>query len=180
MARGGGYYLRLNKNNRGYLISVGTFTHHEKWRARIMDMITAYQRWVITLRTPNTIRRYQNNVKRFSRMVWNKEPWELTFDDLNSVNRLEIKAKFYKPLIEKGLGQETIRGYFPPFKKYVEKLNELKLFDKPINADKFQFTGQVLPSKKQLISRVEKVEKELAELKQLLATYDYDRREIEA
>lgn len=143
-------------------------------------MITAYQRWVLTLRTPNTIRRYQNNVKRFSRMVWNKEPWELTFDDLDSVDRLEIKAKFYKPLIEKGLGQETIRGYFPPFKKYVEKLNELKLFDKPINADKFQFTGQVLPSKKQLISRVEKVEKELAELKQLLATYDYDNREIEA
>ena len=30
MARGGGYYLRLNKNNRGYLISVGQFTHHEK------------------------------------------------------------------------------------------------------------------------------------------------------
>lgn len=143
-------------------------------------MITAYQRWVITLRTPNTMRRYQNNVKRFSRMVWNKEPWELTFDDLISVDRLEIKAKFYKPLIEKGLGQETIRGYFPPMKKYVEKLNELKLFDKPINADKFQFTGQVLPSKKQLISRVEKMEKELAELKQLLATYDYDRRKIEA
>lgn len=143
-------------------------------------MITAYQRWVISLRTPNTIRRYQNNVKRFSRMVWEKEPWELTFDDLNSVDRLKIKAKFYKPLIDKGLGQETIRGYFPPMKKYVEKLNELKLFDKPINADKFQFTGQVLPSKKQLISRVEKIEKELAELKQLLATYDYDNREIEA
>ena len=30
MARGGGYYLRLNKNNRGYLISVGQFTHHNK------------------------------------------------------------------------------------------------------------------------------------------------------
>ena len=30
MARGGGYYLRLNKNNRGYLISVGQFTHQEK------------------------------------------------------------------------------------------------------------------------------------------------------
>lgn len=113
-------------------------------------------------------------------MVWEKEPWELTFDDLNNATRLDIKEKFYNPLIDKGLGQETIRGYFPPFKKYVEKLNELKLFDKPINADKFQFTGQVLPSKKQLISRVEKMEKELAELKQLLSTYDYDRREIEA
>lgn len=145
-----------------------------------MDMITAYQRWVLTLRTPNTIRRYQNNIKRFSRMVWEKEPWELTFDDLNSVNRLDIKEKFYNPLIDKGLGQETIRGYFPPMKKFVEKINELKLFDKPINADKFKFTGQVLPSKKQLISRVEKMEKELAELKQLLATYDYDRRKIEA
>ena len=30
MARGGGYYLRLSKNNRGYFISVGTFTHHRK------------------------------------------------------------------------------------------------------------------------------------------------------
>lgn len=30
MARGGGYYLRLNKNNRGYLISVGQSSHHEK------------------------------------------------------------------------------------------------------------------------------------------------------
>lgn len=145
-----------------------------------MDMITAYQRWVISLRTPNTIRRYQNNVKRFSRMMWEKELWELTFDDLNNATRLDIKEKFYNPLIDKGLGQETIRGYFPPMKKFVEKLNELKLFDKPINADKFQFTGQVLPSKKQLISRVEKLEKELAELKAILDTYDYDRREIEA
>lgn len=145
-----------------------------------MDMITAYQRWVITLRTPNTIRRYQNNVKRFSRMMWEKEPWELTFDDLNNATRLDIKEKFYKPLIEKGLGQETIRGYFPPMKKFVEKINDLKLFDKPINADKFQFTSQVLPSKKQLISRVEKIEKELAELKKILDTYDYDNREIEA
>ena len=143
-------------------------------------MITAYQRWVISLRTPNTIRRYQNNVKRFSRMMWEKELWELTFDDLNNATRLDIKEKFYNPLIDKGLGQETIRGYFPPMKKFVEKLNELKLFDKPINADKFQFTGQVLPSKKQLISRVEKLEKELAELKAILDTYDYDRREIEA
>ena len=143
-------------------------------------MITAYQRWVISLRTPNTVRKYQNNVKRFSRMVWEKEPWELTFDDLNNTTRLDIKEKFYNPLIDKGLGQETIRGYFPPVKKFIEKINDLKLFDKPINADKFQFTGQVLPSKRQLISRIEKVEKELEELKQLLATYDYDRREIEA
>ena len=145
-----------------------------------MDMITAYQKWVITLKTPNTMRKYRECVGKFSRMVWNKEPWELTFDDLNNVDRAGIKERFYQPLIDKGLGQETIRGYFPPVKKFVEKINELKLFDKPINADKFQFTGQVLPNKKQLISRVEKIEKELAELKQLLATYDYDRREIEA
>lgn len=145
-----------------------------------MDLTIAYQRWVITLKTPNTMRKYQGHVKRFSRMVWNKEPWELTFDDLNNIDRAGIKERFYQPLIDKGLGQETIRGYFPPMKKFVEKINELKLFEKPINADKFQFTGQVLPSKKQLISRVEKVEKELAELKQLLSTYDYDDREIEA
>lgn len=30
MARGGGHYLRLSKNNRGYSISVGQFTHREK------------------------------------------------------------------------------------------------------------------------------------------------------
>lgn len=30
MARGGGYYLLLNKNNRGYLISVGQSSHHRK------------------------------------------------------------------------------------------------------------------------------------------------------
>ena len=145
-----------------------------------MDMITAYQRWVISLRTPNTMRKYQSNVKRFSRMMWDKEPWELTFDDLNNATRLDIKEKFYNPLIDKGIGQETIRGYFPPVKKFIEKINDLKLFDKPVNADKFQWTGQVLPSKRQLISRIEKVEKELEDLKNILATYDYDNREIEA
>ena len=30
MARGGGYYLLRKENIRGYFISVGTFTHHEK------------------------------------------------------------------------------------------------------------------------------------------------------
>lgn len=35
MARGGGYYLPLNKNNKGVSELVGTFTHHEKnWRNR--------------------------------------------------------------------------------------------------------------------------------------------------
>lgn len=32
MARGGGYYLLRKENIRGYFISVGTFTHHEKLR----------------------------------------------------------------------------------------------------------------------------------------------------
>lgn len=30
MARGGGYYLRLNKNIRGYSMLVGQSSHHEK------------------------------------------------------------------------------------------------------------------------------------------------------
>ncbi len=30
MARGGGYYLPLNKNNKGVSELVGTFTHDEK------------------------------------------------------------------------------------------------------------------------------------------------------
>ena len=59
-------------------------------------------------------------------------------------------------------------------------MNEHHVFSEPINTEKFQWTGQVLPSKRQLINRVERLEKELEDLKNILATYDYDDREIEA
>ena len=67
-----------------------------------------------------------------------------------------------------------------PVRSYLNYINEHHVFSEPINTEKFQWTGQVLPSKRQLINRVERLEKELEDLKNILATYDYDRREIEA
>lgn len=46
-----------------------------------------------------------------------------TYDDLEQVTRLDIKKRFYEPIIADGLSQKNIQGYFPPFKQYVERLN---------------------------------------------------------
>lgn len=145
-----------------------------------MDLTIAYQRWVITLRTPNTMRKYRECVGKFSRDTFGKEPWELTLEELQRVTRLDVRERFYLPMVRKGRSQTTIQGYFTPVRSYLNYINEHHVFYEPINTEKFQWTGQVLPSKRQLINRVERLEKELEDLKNILDTYDYDRREIEA
>lgn len=145
-----------------------------------MDLTIAYQRWVITLKTPNTMRKYRECVGKFSRDMFGKEPWELTLEELQRVTRLDIRERFYLPMVRQGRAQTTIHGYFTPVRSYLNYINEHHVFSEPINTEKFQWTGQVLPSKRQLINRVERLEKELEDLKNILATYDYDDREIEA
>lgn len=145
-----------------------------------MDLTIAYQRWVMTLRTPNTMRKYRECVGKFSRDMFGKEPWELTLEELQRVTRLDIRERFYLPMVRQGRAQTTIHGYFTPVRSYLNYINEHHVFSEAINTEKFQWTGQVLPSKRQLINRVERLEKELEDLKNILDTYDYDDREIEA
>ena len=145
-----------------------------------MDLTIAYQRWVITLKTPNTMRKYRECVGKFFRDMFGKEPWELTLEELRGVTRLDIRERFYLPMVRQGRAQTTIQGYFTPVRSYLNYINEHHVFSEPVNADKFQWTGQVLPNKRQLINRVERLEKELEDLKKILDTYDYDNREIEA
>ena len=145
-----------------------------------MDLTIAYQRWVITLKTPNTMRKYRECVGKFFRDMFGKEPWELTLEELQRVTRLDIRKRFYLPMVRQGRAQTTIHGYFTPVRSYLNYINEHHVFSEPINTEKFNWTGQVLPSKRQLINRVERLEKELEDLKNILDTYDYDDREIEA
>lgn len=145
-----------------------------------MDLTIAYQRWVITLKTPNTMRKYRECVGKFFRDMFGKEPWELTLEELQRVTRLDIRERFYLPMVRQGRAQTTIQGYFTTVRSYLNYMNEHHVFSEPINTEKFQWTGQVLPSKRQLINRVERLEKELEDLKKILDTYDYDDREIEA
>ena len=126
------------------------------------------------------MRKYRECVGKFSRDMFGKEPWELTFEELQRVTRLDIRERFYLPMVRQGRAQTTIHGYFTPVRSYLNYINEHHVFSEPINTEKFQWTGQVLPSKRQLINRVERLEKELENLKNILATYDYDDREIEA
>ena len=145
-----------------------------------MDLTIAYQRWVITLKTPNTMRKYRECVGKFFRDMFGEEPWELTLEELQRVTRLDIRERFYLPMVRQGRAQTTIQGYFTPVRSYLNYINEHHVFYEPINTEKFNWTGQVLPSKRQLINRVERLEKELEDLKKILATYDYDNREIDA
>ena len=126
------------------------------------------------------MRKYRECVGKFSRDMFGKEPWELTLEELQRVTRLDIRERFYLPMVRQGRAQTTIHGYFTPVRSYLNYINEHHVFSEPINTEKFQWTGQVLPSKRQLINRVERLEKELENLKNILATYDYDDREIEA
>ena len=126
------------------------------------------------------MRKYRECVGKFSRDMFGKEPWELTLEELQRVTRLDIRERFYLPMVRQGRAQTTIHGYFTPVRSYLNYINEHHVFSEPINTEKFQWTGQVLPSKRQLINRVERLEKELEDLKNILATYDYDNREIEA
>ena len=141
-----------------------------------MEVQDAYLSWINTLNSPHTIRSYQRRVKRFSRVVWGKDPWELTYNDLESVIRADIKERFYNPVRKQGISQESIKSYFPPFKQFVEKINQFGIFPERVNTEKIRFTGQVLPSKKQLENRLAAIEKEVEAIKAILVTYDYDEK----
>ncbi|MEE6705514.1 hypothetical protein [Limosilactobacillus reuteri] len=138
-----------------------------------MEVQDAYLSWINTLNSPHTIRSYQRRVKRLSLAIWGKDPWKLTYNDLKSVTRADIKQRFYNPVRKQGISQDSIKSYFPPFKQFVEKINQLGISPERVNAEKFRFTGQVLSGKRQLENRLAAIEKEIEDIKAILATYDY-------
>ncbi|MCT3208061.1 hypothetical protein EFO75_05190 [Limosilactobacillus reuteri] len=136
-----------------------------------MELQDVYITWVNTLHSPHTIKRYKGNLRRFCYVVWGKEPYNLTFDDLKGVTVQEIKSLFHQPMRDRGHSKNTIQAYYVPVRGFVEKINQSKIFSEPINTEKFRVIDKI-PTKGDLLKRLDELENEIADIRATLAAYE--------
>lgn len=135
------------------------------------DLQDVYLNWICSLKSPATIHRYDVAVKRFSKLVWNKEIYEVEIAEWQKLSREIVSESFLKPIKRTSVKLSTLSGYFSVVKSYLNHLNRSELGQK-IDLSKFELKYyEVLPSKKKLERRLIDIEREVSEIKGMLEKY---------
>lgn len=124
------------------------------------DLTDIYLSWICSLNSHSTIHRYEVAVKRFCKMVWNKPIFDVEIAEWQNLSREIVSESFLKPIQRTSVKLSTLSGYFSAVKSYLNHLNrsELKYYE-------------VLPSKKELESRLIAMEREIKAIKGMLEKY---------
>lgn len=124
------------------------------------DLKDVYLSWICSLNSHSTIHRYEVAVKRFCKMVWNKPIFDVEIAEWQNLSREIVSESFLKPIQRTSVKLSTLSGYFSAVKSYLNHLNrsELKYYE-------------VLPSKKELESRLIAMEREIKAIKGMLEKY---------
>lgn len=135
------------------------------------DLKDVYLSWICSLKSPATIHRYDVAVKRFSKLVWNKEIYEVEIAEWQKLSREIVSESFLKPIKRTSVKLSTLSGYFSAVRSYLNHLNSLKLGQK-IDLSKFELKYyEVLPSKKELENRLIAIEQEVEAIRGMLEKY---------
>ena len=104
-------------------------------------------------------------------MVWDKAVYEVEIVEWQNLSREIVSESFLKPIQRTSVKLSTLSGYFSAVKSYLNHLNSLKLGQK-IDLSKFELKYyEVLPSKKELESRLIDIEREVEAIKGMLEKY---------
>ena len=135
------------------------------------DLQDVYLQWICSLKSPATIHRYKVALDRFSSFIWQCKPYEVEMIKWQELSRQIVSERFLEPIKETGVKVATISSYFSAVKSYLNYLNGLKL-GQEIDLSKFELRYyEVLPSKKELESRLSDIERELLAIKGMLEKY---------
>lgn len=137
------------------------------------DLQDVYLSWICSLKSPATIHRYEVALNRFSKSIWQRKAHEVEIVEWGSITPQIVSESFLEPMKGTGVKLSTISGYFSAVRSYLTFLNQSELVhEQQIDLTKFELRYyEVLPSKKELESRLIGIERELSEIRGMLEKY---------
>lgn len=135
------------------------------------DLKDVYLNWICSLKSPATVHRYKVALDRFSSFIWQCKPYEVEMIKWQELSRQIVSERFLEPIKGTGVKLTTISGYFSAVRSYLNYLNGLKL-GQQIDLTKFELKCyELLPSKKELESRLIAMEREIEVIRGMLEKY---------
>ncbi|MGK4127013.1 site-specific integrase [Limosilactobacillus vaginalis] len=137
------------------------------------DLKDVYLNWICSLNSQATIHRYKVALNRFSTSIWSRKVYEVEIAEWESITPQIVSESFLEPIKETGVKLSTISGYFSAVRSYLTFLNQSELVqEQQVDLAKFEFKYyELLPSKKELESRLIGIERELSEIRGMLEKY---------
>ena len=137
------------------------------------DLKDVYLNWICSLKSSSTVHRYEVALNRFSTSIWSRKVYEIEIAEWQDLSRQIVYERFLEPIKETGVKVATISGYFSAVKSYLTFLNRAELEKKhKIDLTKFELKYyELLPSKKELESRLIAIEKEVEAIRGMLEKY---------
>ena len=137
------------------------------------DLKDAYLNWICSLNSQATIHRYKVALDRFSKSIWQRKAYEVEIVEWESITPQIVSESFLEPMKSTGVKLATISGYFSAVRSYLTFLNQAELGKKQqIDLSKFELKCyEVLPSKKELESRLIAIEQEVEAIRGMLEKY---------
>jgi site-specific recombinase XerC len=137
------------------------------------DLQDVYLNWICSLKSPATIHRYKVALDRFSRSIWKRKAHEVEIIEWKDLSRQIVYERFLEPIKETGVKVATISGYFSAVRSYLAFLNRSQMvLNQPIDLAKFELKYyELLPSKKELESRLIAMEREIEAIRGMLEKY---------
>lgn len=135
------------------------------------DLKDVYLNWICSLKSPATVHRYKVALDRFSRTIWQRKAHEVEIVEWDSITPQIVSESFLEPMKSTGVKLATISGYFSAVRSYLTFLNRAEL-GKKIDLTKFELNYyELLPSKKELESRLIAIEQEVEAIRGMLEKY---------
>ena len=137
------------------------------------DLKDVYLNWICSLNSQATIHRYKVALNRFSTSIWSRKVYEVEIAEWNSITPYIVSESFLEPIRGTGVKLATISGYFSAVRSYLAFLNRSQMvLNQPIDLAKFELKYyELLPSKKELESRLIAMEREIEAIKGMLEKY---------
>lgn len=137
------------------------------------DLKDVYLNWICSLKSPATIHRYKMALDCFSKSIWQRKAHEVEIVDWQDLSRQIVYERFLEPIKETGVKVATISGYFSAVRSYLAFLNRSQMvLNQPIDLAKFELKYyELLPSKKELESRLIAMEREIEAIRGMLEKY---------
>lgn len=137
------------------------------------DLKDVYLQWICSLKSSSTVHRYEVALNRFSTSIWSRKVYEIEIAEWQALSRQIVYERFLEPIKETGVKVATISGYFSAVRSYLAFLNRSQMvLNQPIDLAKFELKYyELLPSKKELESRLIAMEREIEAIKGMLEKY---------
>ena len=137
------------------------------------DLKDVYLSWICSLKSPATIHRYKVALDRFSKSIWQRKAHEVEIVEWGSITPQIVSESFLEPMKSTGVKLATVSGYFSAIRSYLTFLNQSELVQQQqVDLAKFEFKYyELLPSKKELESRLIAIEQEVEAIRGMLEKY---------